>query len=272
MSIGRALAAARTRAGLSLDEVSEATCIRKTLVRAIEADDYTLCGGDFYARGHIRNIARVLGADPRPLVAQFDAEHPAEDVPGGVKPALPSLPPARMGGPGSRWLPGLVGLLAIAAAVATGCAVLLDPSDDGGQPVPGHVAAAAPPAGGPSTTPAPTTPTTPRTPPQAGPRDSGRADGGTVLAGDPHETVTLQVRAARASSWVTVTNGAGETLYRGTLKKGASRTFTDPQAVRLVVGHGAAVDLTVNGKAVGRAGEGRRVARAEFSAADPPLA
>lgn len=75
MSIGEDLAQARHRAGLTVREVSQQTCIRETLIRAIEHDDYCGCGGDFYARGHIRAIARVVGADPVPLIAEYDAAH-----------------------------------------------------------------------------------------------------------------------------------------------------------------------------------------------------
>ncbi len=75
MGIGGALAAARSEAGLTVDQVSERTRIRRTIIRAIEQDDYSACGGDFYVRGHIRAIARVVGADPVPLIAEYDAAH-----------------------------------------------------------------------------------------------------------------------------------------------------------------------------------------------------
>lgn len=75
MDIGGALAAARSEAGLTVDQVSERTRIRATIIRAIERDDYSACGGDYYARGHIRAIARVVGADPVPLITEYDQAH-----------------------------------------------------------------------------------------------------------------------------------------------------------------------------------------------------
>jgi hypothetical protein len=75
VGIGGALAAARSEAGLTVDQVSERTRIRRTIIRAIEQDDYSPCGGDFYVRGHIRAIARVVGTDPAPLVEQYDMAH-----------------------------------------------------------------------------------------------------------------------------------------------------------------------------------------------------
>ena len=77
MSIGEALAEARGQAGLTVAEVSQRTRIRETVIRGIECDDYAPCGGDFYARGNIRSIATAVGADPEPLVSEYDAVHRA---------------------------------------------------------------------------------------------------------------------------------------------------------------------------------------------------
>ncbi len=73
MSIGEALADARRRAGLTVTQVSQRTRIRESIIAGIERGDYGECGGDFYARGHIRAIARAVGADPGPLIAEYDA-------------------------------------------------------------------------------------------------------------------------------------------------------------------------------------------------------
>jgi len=73
MSIGETLAQARRQAALSINQVSQQTRIREAIIAGIERDDYSMCGGDFYARGHIRSIARVVGADPEPLIREYDA-------------------------------------------------------------------------------------------------------------------------------------------------------------------------------------------------------
>jgi cytoskeletal protein RodZ len=77
VSIGEDLAQARCRAGLSVTEVSRRTRIRETIICGIEHDDYSACGGDFYTRGHIRAIAKTVGADPAPLIEEYDATHRA---------------------------------------------------------------------------------------------------------------------------------------------------------------------------------------------------
>jgi cytoskeletal protein RodZ len=75
VSVGEALAQARSEAGLSVAQVSQRTCIRETIVRGIERDDFSACGGDFYARGHIRSIARAVGLNPEDLVREYDLTH-----------------------------------------------------------------------------------------------------------------------------------------------------------------------------------------------------
>jgi cytoskeleton protein RodZ len=85
VSIGEALAQARGQAGLTVTEVSQRTRIREKIIRGIEDDDYSACGGDFYARANIRGIARAVGADPEPLIREYDEAH----RPPGAGPAVP---------------------------------------------------------------------------------------------------------------------------------------------------------------------------------------
>jgi cytoskeletal protein RodZ len=73
--IGEALAEARCQAGLTVADVSRRTRIREAIITGIEGDDYSACGGDFYARGDIRSIAKAVGADPEPLICEYDAVH-----------------------------------------------------------------------------------------------------------------------------------------------------------------------------------------------------
>ncbi len=72
-TIGQSLAAAREQCEYTLADISERTRIRQAVLHAMERDDFGPCGGDFYARGHIRAVCREVGLDPAPLVAQFNA-------------------------------------------------------------------------------------------------------------------------------------------------------------------------------------------------------
>gem|GEM_PF-270309 len=73
--IGPELTAARARLGLSVDQVAERTRIRPHVIEAIEVDDFGPCGGDFYARGHLRTLTRVLGVDSAELLAAYDERY-----------------------------------------------------------------------------------------------------------------------------------------------------------------------------------------------------
>ncbi len=73
--IGPELAAARTRLNLTVDQLADRTRIRPHVIEAVEVDDFEPCGGDFYARGHLRTLARVLGIDVAPLLASYDERY-----------------------------------------------------------------------------------------------------------------------------------------------------------------------------------------------------
>ena len=73
--IGPQFAAARRRLGLSVDELADRTRIRPHVIEAIEVDDFSACGGDFYARGHLRTLARVLGVEGAPVLATYDERY-----------------------------------------------------------------------------------------------------------------------------------------------------------------------------------------------------
>jgi len=98
VSIGGTLAEARQQAGLTVAEVSTRTRIGQGLIHAIEQDEFGACGGDFYARGHIRAIATAIGADPQPLVSEYDAEHPYGS-PATLEELLKRQPPRTPRGP-----------------------------------------------------------------------------------------------------------------------------------------------------------------------------
>jgi hypothetical protein len=82
VTVGESLAGARYQAGLSVDELSERTRIRDSVIRSIERDDYEACGGDLYVRGYVRAIAGAVGIDAQPLIQEFDQErvHAASDA------------------------------------------------------------------------------------------------------------------------------------------------------------------------------------------------
>jgi Helix-turn-helix domain len=76
VSIGEALADARRQAGLTVSCLSDRSRVRETIITDMESDDYSACGGDSYARGYIRIIARAVGADPEPLIREYNTARP----------------------------------------------------------------------------------------------------------------------------------------------------------------------------------------------------
>ena len=73
--IGELLLQARINRGLTAREISERTRITPETLRRVEAGQFEQCGGDVYARGHIRAYAQAVGLDPEPLLAMYGAVH-----------------------------------------------------------------------------------------------------------------------------------------------------------------------------------------------------
>ncbi len=119
MSIGATLAAARRHAGLTVAEVSQRTRVRENIIQGIEQDDYAACGGDFYARGHIRAIAEAVGTDPAPLIEEFDERWRSSPELTAAEVFQPSIPLRKRERRRVRW----TGFLAVLVLAVLGFAV-----------------------------------------------------------------------------------------------------------------------------------------------------
>ena len=220
MSIGETLADARRQAGLTITQVSRETRIRESIIRDIEQDDFSACGGDFYARGHIRSIAGVVGTDPVPLISEYDAEH---GPPGAMRAADVFEPstPIKIRERRSPSLGLIVGLVLL-AIIGFGAYRLA--SHHGAAN-----AAAAPPTHRP----------TARATPTVHPSPSATPTSSDVVI---HLT-------ANEDCWVLMTSSSsGSQIYMGVVPAGASVTWTEKQAVSVRLGNPGGVVLTVNGK------------------------
>jgi len=248
VSIGQTLAAAREKAGLTVEQVAAATRIRRTLVMDIERDDFASSGGDFYARGHVRTIAQKVGIDPAPLLAEFDAARP-EAAPPRATDVFESETAARPERRGPNWSAAM----AVAVAVVLVYGVVQVVTRDRPTPTEGI-------SGDPRETAATSAPATT----SASPTPTGD---GSAIAQAPRTKVTVVVRA-RDTSWVQATTASGEELFQGLLED-ETRTFTDRQRIKLVIGNAGAVTLTVNGTPIGSPGRPGQVARVQFTPQDP---
>jgi len=73
-TLGADLQHARELAGLSLDDLSARTKIRKTLLEAIERDDYRPIPGGLLARGYLRAYAKEVGLSAEPVASRYQTE------------------------------------------------------------------------------------------------------------------------------------------------------------------------------------------------------
>ena len=74
-TIGALLLQTRIDQRLTARDISELTRLTPETLRRVEAGQFDQCGGDVYARGHIRAYAQALGLDPAPLLELYGAVH-----------------------------------------------------------------------------------------------------------------------------------------------------------------------------------------------------
>ena len=225
MSIGEILTSARRQAGLTITQVSERTRIRETIIRGIERDDFSVCGGDFYARGHIRAIARTAGVDPEPLIREYDSSQgtPQASTAGVPGPPAPLRLRERRG---PNWSVALLVVLAAVIGLVAYHLVASHPAGSGTaaarKPVTAHQAARKHPAAKSTPAPASASPSSP--------------------------DVVIFLTAVSEPCWADLTTSGGATIFQGTIDPGTSETWTERQAVNLRLGNPGAVTLTVDGQ------------------------
>jgi cytoskeletal protein RodZ len=258
VSLGSELRAAREAQGLSVDDVALATRIRATLIRAIEDDDFSHCGGAVYARGHVRSIARAVGVDPEPLLATFDPPEVAlapVSLPGGL-PGGELLEAEHLIARKTRPQVAHWGTVMLATIVVILALVVFGVfrSNKGNTPTAAGTTTPAVTATHPSPLPTSHAPVTTRpvTPPVTTttlPTTAGNPSGN--VAQVPLAGVTVRLNLTGARSWFHVASSTGKTLFEGILSTGQTKDFTDPKEIRVIVGAPKAVDIVVNGKDIG---------------------
>ncbi|WP_133913972.1 helix-turn-helix domain-containing protein [Streptomyces sp. NBC_00582] len=254
-SIGRALRQARINAGLTVDDVSTATRVRITIIRAIESDDFAPCGGDVYARGHIRTLARAVRLDPAPLIERYDATHGGRPAPTPAAPMFEAerIRPERRG---PNWTAAMVA--AIVAVVGFVGFTAFKGGDEGTSK--DAVAEGSTPTAGVTASPTPKTEKSVDEKPE--PSDS-------AIAAAPQDKVTVQVSATDGRSWISAKDHNGRLLFDGLLKQGDSKTFQDSEKINLVLGDAGAIDLFVNGKKIDDNFQPGAVERLTYTKGDP---
>jgi cytoskeletal protein RodZ len=241
MSLGSVIRQARIDAGLSIDDLSERTSIRAGLLKEIESDDFTKCGGETYARGHLRNIAPLIKMDSQLLLELYENEQSMQ--PRRIQEMLAEnnvmTNPVDKKTISWKTLAGIsLSTLALLAAVQiiisnSKTTTVANPevvASESATPQPSLTAEAQP------------TQTSAATP--APVRDTYSSGTG----------VSVSVTAVRANSWLFVSDSNGTTLYSGQVRNGQKLNFSATTRISLKVGNAGAVDVSVNGKAAQQIG------------------
>ncbi len=237
MSLGSMITKARKDAGLSIDDLSAATNIRGTLLREMESNNFSQCGGETYARGHLRNIAIKLNVDPQDFLTAFEDEQMHVDR--TMQDLLVENNIMREPKEARKVSWKVLVTISIASLFVAGLAQIIV-SSDSSPDIPVALEETATPTESPEATPVPTA-TEEVTP----------TEEATVSTGQGVEVV---INAVRAKSWLFVSDSSGRVLFSGQLAKGATKTFTTDAQLNLKIGNAGGVDLSVNGKKIDSVG------------------
>jgi cytoskeleton protein RodZ len=220
--VGKTLREARTRQGVELGEVEQATKIRAKFLRAMEEERWEVLPGAAYARGFLATYAHYLGLDAAALVEQY-ARGTEQSTEEGPIPAemLPKPGMAK----GRRLRPGAV-IVAVAAlaAIALVIVVLTGGDEEGGVDGGSRPASAE----------ADNTVTT----------DTTTTEPETTTTAETNR-IPLELRAT-GSVWVCLVDKDGEPLVDGeTLAAGDERGPFAGRAFEVTVGNGA-IEITAD--------------------------
>jgi cytoskeleton protein RodZ len=217
--IGASLREARTRRGLSLDDVTDGLRIRERYVTALEEERWDLLPGEAYSKGFLRMYAEFLGLDGSLYVDEYN-----ERVAAHLEEALvpDSLAPSK--GRSRLLTRTIVGVVAVAVVVAALNAFGSgSPTSAHVQPDLSNVANAAPPK----------RVAAPRTP--------------VVQHVTPSKPPVALIRAVTSRSWLSVRLGGanGKEVFRGFLNQGHKLAYDLHQTVWLRIGRPHALAIRI---------------------------
>ena len=237
MSLGSMITKARKDAGLSIDDLSAATNIRGTLIREMESNNFSQCGGETYARGHLRNIAIKLNVDPQIFLTAFEDEQMHVDR--SMQALLVENNVMREPKEARKVSWKVLVTISVASLFVAGLAQIIV-SSDSAPDIPVAVEESATPTASSEATPEPTAT-----------EEVIPTDEPTVSTGQGVEVV---VNAVRAKSWLFVSDSSGRVLFSGQIPQGVTKTFSTDTQLNLKIGNAGGVDLSVNGKKIGSLG------------------
>lgn len=226
MTLGQVLRDARIAARLSIEELSDSTSIRIGLLTQMEEDNFKHCGGDTYARGHLRNIANKIGIDPLVLINLYNEEHSLEKRAIGdllVENSAMKVPQEKKA---ISWkAPATVSLVVL---FIFGLFQIVSSNQNPESPMVNQ-STPSPPASR-----AKSLPGTPSAAPTSG---TAISDG----------KVTLKLDAVRGNSFIDVIVD-GQRVIKGSLFQGDVKNFEGTRAISVYLSNPAGLDVTVDGE------------------------
>jgi len=215
------LRAAREAAGLTVEQVSNKTNIRAGVIEDLEKNSVEVCGGIAYARGHIRSIARVIKADGDLLVAAIEAAQNIESTK-----IIDQLYANNVADRPKEKKVMKFSTLAGAAAIILGIGFVISIALGNASTTKSKIEIT------PSQSATPSTSATP------------------VAAG----TVNLTITGVSGKTWVGIQDSSGNKIFDGQIKSGETQSFTNANSLKVTIGNGAAVKVSLNGTDLGVAG------------------
>jgi cytoskeletal protein RodZ len=238
MTLGSTIRDAREAARLSVESLSESTSIRIGLLNEMEKNNFAHCGGDTYARGHLRNIATKVGIDPQVFIDLYNEEHSTEHR--AIQDLLVEnnvMQVPREAKKISWKVPAGVSLSILLVIAVVQIVISNQGSDISPSPTPS--ASVSKSASASSTAEASAT-----TAPQSGP-------------------VSLTIAAVRGNSYMDIVVD-GEHVSKGSIFQGESKSFQGQTAISIYLSNPAGLDLTLNGKALAPLGGQNEEVRRTF--------
>jgi cytoskeletal protein RodZ len=234
---------ARKDAGLSIDDLSAATNIRGTLLREMESNNFSQCGGETYARGHLRNIAIKLNVEPQIFLTAFEDEQMHVDR--TMQDLLVENSVMREPKEARKVSWKVLVTISIASLFVAGLVQIIV-SNDSAPDIPVAVEESATPTASPEATTA--TEVVPTEEP-------------TVSTGQGVEVI---INAVRAKSWLFVSDSSGRVLFSGQIPQGVTKTFSSDAQLNLKIGNAGGVDVSVNGKKIDSLGADGQVVSVSY--------
>ena len=242
MSLGQRIQDARLAAGVSVDDLANLLSVRPGLLRDIENNNFTTCGGDTYARGHLRSIASRIGADAEELIEIYNLEHSVEHR--AIHDLLAENNVTRA--PVERKNVSLktLAVISIGALALAGVAQIVITNSKTTVVAPKPKPSAS----------SPVTPSASATPTPSTPASE------VVL---PKGKLTLVISAARGNSNIDVVV-EGKHLFKGPLFQGDVKSFEAKASVSVYLSNAGDLDLTVNGEKLAPLGARNQEVRKTF--------